>query len=230
MSGSLKQLIESGEYFEEAKRWYKTSYIHPFSQRSFLLIISVISLVVFLSILVNIYNLFPMKREVQYIINSADLTDKAVKIYKATYDDRDVQLSITNVLVNKYIIAREKYNYQDLKKQFTYVKNNSTRVIFQRFLSFMNIDNAESLILKYQKNINRDVTIVSSSYPDQNNAIVTIHTIAKDITGKKYEDKLWQIKLQFDIDKVDIDVASGKKFNFTVTNYETTMLKDNSKE
>ncbi len=230
MSGSLKQLIESGEYFEEAKRWYKTSYIHPFSQRSFLLIISVISLVVFLSILVNIYNLFPMKREVQYIINSADLTDKAVKIYKATYDDRDVQLSITNVLVNKYIIAREKYNYQDLKKQFTYVKNNSTRVIFQRFLSFMNIDNAESLILKYQKNINREVTIVSSSYPDQNNAIVNIHTIAKDVTGKKYEDKLWQIKLQFDIDKVDIDVASGKKFNFTVTNYETTMLKDNSKE
>jgi type IV secretion system protein VirB8 len=230
MSGSLKQLIESGEYFEEAKRWYKTSYIHPFSQRSFLLIISVISLVVFFSILVNIYNLFPMKREVQYIINSADLTDKSVKIYKATYDERDVQLSITNILVNKYIIAREKYNYQDLKKQFTYVKNNSTRVIFQRFLSFMNIDNPESLILKYQKNVNRDVTIVASSYPDQNNAIVTIHTVAKDITGKKYEDKLWQIKLQFDIDQVDIDVASGQKFNFTVTNYETIMLKDNSKE
>jgi type IV secretion system protein VirB8 len=230
MSGSLKQLIESGEYFEEAKRWYKTSYIHPFSQRSFLLIISVISLVVFFSILVNIYNLFPMKREVQYIINSADLTDKSVKIYKATYDERDVQLSITNILVNKYIIAREKYNYQDLKKQFTYVKNNSTRVVFQRFLSFMNIDNSESLILKYQKNVNRDVTIVASSYPDQNSAIVTIHTVAKDITGKKYEDKLWQIKLQFDIDQVDIDVASGQKFNFTVTNYETIMLKDNSKE
>ncbi len=230
MSGSLKQLIESGEYFEEAKRWYKTSYIHPFSQRSFLLIISVISLVVFFSILVNIYNLFPMKREVQYIINSADLTDKSVKIYKATYDERDAQLSITNILVNKYIIAREKYNYQDLKKQFTYVKNNSTRVIFQRFLSFMNIDNPESLILKYQKNINRDVTIVTSSYPDQNNAIVTIHTVAKDTAGKKYEDKLWQIKVQFDIDQVDLDVASGQKFNFTVTNYETIMLQDNSKE
>lgn len=230
MSGSLKQLIESGEYFDEAKRWYQTSYIHPFSQRSFLLIITVISVVMFFSIVVNIYNLFPMKREVQYIINSADLTDKSVKIYKATYDDRDVQLSITNVLVNKYIIAREKYTYQDLKTQFTYVKNNSTRVIFQRFLSFMNIDNPESLILKYQKNVNREVTIVSSSYPDQNNAIVTMHSVAKDITGKTYEDKLWQIKLQFDIDKVDIDVSSGQKFNFTVTNYETTMLKDNSKE
>lgn len=230
MSGSLKQLIESGEYFEEAKRWYKTSYIHPFSQRSFLLIISVISLVVFLSILVNIYNLFPMKREVQYVINSADLRGKSVKISKATYDERDVQLSITNILVNKYIVAREKYTYQDLKKQFIYVKNNSTRVIFQRFLSFMSIDNPESLILKYQKNVNRDVTIVSSSYPDQNNAIVTLHTVAKDITGKKFEDKLWQIKLQFDIDKVDINVSSGKKFNFTVTNYETIMLKDNSKE
>lgn len=171
-----------------------------------------------------------MKREVQYIINSADLTDKSVKIYKATYDERDAQLSITNILVNKYIIAREKYNYQDLKKQFTYVKNNSTRVIFQRFLSFMNIDNPESLILKYQKNINRDVTIVTSSYPDQNNAIVTIHTVAKDTAGKKYEDKLWQIKVQFDIDQVDLDVASGQKFNFTVTNYETIMLQDNSKE
>ncbi|MCP5369615.1 MAG: hypothetical protein H6909_02880 [Rickettsiaceae bacterium] len=230
MAGSLKQLIESGQYFEEAKKWYRVSYIHPFSQRSFLLIISVISLVVFVSILINIYNLFPLKKEVQYIINSAAITDKAVKVYQARYEHHDAQLSITNILVNKYIVAREKYNYPDLKKQFTYVKNNSTRIIFQRFLSFMNIDNPDSLILKYQKNIKRDIEIISAAYPDQNSAIVTFQTIAQDVTGKKYEDKVWQVQLQFDIDQVDVDISSGKKFNFTVTDYETTMLKDNSKK
>lgn len=230
MSRSLQEFINSGEYFQEAKAWYKVKYIHPFSQRTFLMILGLVVSVIFASIILNIYNLFPTKKEISYVMTIDDATNKAAKIYEADFAPQDAQLSVVNKLVERYIIRRESYDYDDLKRQFIYVKNSSTRIVFRRFYNFMNIDNPESLILRYKKNIDRKIDIISAKHPDEDSAIVTFRAVAVDSMNKKYEDKIWQATLRFDVDQVDESLATGQRFDFTVTDYELLLLKDNLKD
>lgn len=230
MSKNLRESIENGEYFRDARNWYHTKYIHPFSHRSFLLMVSIVVTIIFCSITYNIYNLLPTYTKVRYVITLDDISNKAVKIKKADYDDGDAQISLINALVERYVINREQYKYEDLKRQFTYIKNNSTRVVFRRFFYGMNIDNEDSPILKYQKNINRTAKIMQTSYPEDNIAVVKFKTQASDASGKQYEDKIWQVRIEYDADKISINRATGDRFNFAVTEYELTLLKDNLNE
>ncbi|MGC0371967.1 MAG: hypothetical protein DGJ47_000670 [Rickettsiaceae bacterium] len=229
MSKSLQELIESGEYFRDAREWYKIKYVHPFSQRSFLIILSIIICIVVCSVALNIYGLFPTHKQVRYVINIEDTTNKSTKIERAEYSHQDAQVSIIHELVTKYVSNRENYDYDDLQRQFTYVKNSSTRIVFRRFFNFMNIDNEDSPILKYKKSISRHIEINSVKYKGSNVAIVNFTAIAEDISGAKHEDKLWQANIKFDADKISNRLPSGQRFNFTITDYDLTMIKDNLK-
>ena len=229
MSKDLYELVKSGEYFKEAREWYKTKYVHPFSQRTFLMIVIVIMVVVFGSVLLNIYNLFPTKKEISYTINLADATNRAARIDEVDYDSHDAQLSIVNKLAERYVIRRESYDYDDLKRQFVYIKNSSTRLVFKRFYNFMNIDNPESPVLRYKKNIDRKIKILSAKYPDGNSAIITFRATAEDLRGEKHEDKVWKSTFKFDVDKVSESLPPGQRFNFTVTEYDAILVEDKLK-
>jgi type IV secretion system protein VirB8 len=223
----LPEYIKSGKYFEDAKGWYKYKYIHPFTQRSFVFLLCVIILVLFLGIIVNVNKLFPFVVQVKYIVDADTSRNKAVRITRANQIKNDPLLSIVDVMIRNYVIRRENYNYYNLQKQFIHVKNNSTRITFRRFYNYMNIDNPSSPVLRYQKNSTSETSIVSTQYPGNSKAIVRFNSIAKNRGDKIIDNKLWQAEIDYQVDAINTDLPTGSRFNFTVNNYQLKLLKDN---
>ena len=227
---SLKEYIETGEYFTDARHWYKYKYIHPFSQRSFIFILSVIICVLFVEVVININSLFPSVIQVKYSISDTTSANKTAQIIRANQIKNDPQSSVTDILIKNYVLSREKYSYSDLKKQFIFVKNNSTRIVFRRFYNFMNIDNPSSPVLKYQKNTKRTAKIISTSYPSKTKAVVKFNSIVQNSAGEITEDIVWQATIDYEIDKINPNLPSGSRFNFTVTDYQLKLIKDRSQK
>lgn len=227
---SLKEYIDSGEYFTDARNWYKYKYIHPFSQRSFIFILSTIICALFIGIVININGLFPVVNQVKYSINADTGANKAAQIIRANQVNNDPTASITDILLKNYVSQRESYNYDILKKQFIYVKNNSTRIVFRRFYSYMNIDNSSSPVLRYQKDIKRSAEVLSSNFLTDTKAEVKFKGVAKNSAGEIVEDTVWLATLDYEIDAINNNLPSGSRFNFTVNDYQLKLLEDKKKK
>lgn len=223
---SLKTYVESGEYFIDTQNWYKYKYLHPFSHRSFLFILTVTILVLFTSIIINIYNLFPIITPVRYSILTESGENKSAQIINADQIENNPLASIADIMLRKYVTQRETYDYNDLKKQFIYIKNNSTRIVFRRFYNYMNINNASSPVLLYQKDIKRTVSIISSTFLSDTKTEIKFHSIARNITGDIVEDMIWRAVVDYEIDQIDTNLPPESRFNFAVTDYQVQLLED----
>ena len=127
---SLQDYIKSGEYFADAKEWYKHKYIHPFSQRSFILILSVVICALFIGVVINIRSLFPSVIQIKYSINADTSANKSAQITRANQIENNPLASIIDVLIRNYISKRESYDYDSLKKQFVYITHLTQRHYF----------------------------------------------------------------------------------------------------
>ena len=228
-STSLKNYVESGKYFSDSKKWYIYKYIHPFSQRSFVVILSSMILTLFIGLLINIYDLFPIIIELKYSVNAKTTANKTARIIKADHINNNPELSVTDLLIKNYVINRESYNYDNLKKQFINAKNNSTRIVFRKYYDYMGIDNPTSPMLLYQKNATRFITILSTNYINNNKALVKFNAITKNDSGEILENQVWQSTIEYEIDKIKADLPSGTRFNFIVIDYQLKLLENNKK-
>ena len=223
---ALQDYINNGEYFADAKAWYKQKYIYPFSQRSFVVILTVIIFIVFIGLLINIYSLLPAVTQIKYSINADSSANKSAQITRANHIKADPLASIVDILIRNYVIKRESYDYDQLKKQFIFVKNNSTRIIFRSFNNYMNIDNPSSPVMRYQKNVKRKIDILSTKQIDKGKILVEFHSQAVSGAREILEDMIWQTIIEFEVDDIHLNLPSGARFNFTVIDYKSKLLKD----
>jgi type IV secretion system protein VirB8 len=227
---SVKTYVDSGEYFTDAQNWYKYKYIQPFSHRSFLFILSTVILALFAGIIMNIHTLFPIAIPVRYSIIADTVDNKFAQIIRADQIDNNPLSSIADIMIRSYINKREIYDYNNLKSQFIYVKNNSTRMVFRKFYNYMNVNNPSSPVLLYQKGIRRTVSIIESKFLTRTKAEIKLNSIAKNGTGEIVEDMIWLITIDYEIDQIDINLPYGSRFNFTVTDYQLELLEDKKKK
>ncbi|MFK7973840.1 MAG: VirB8/TrbF family protein [Rickettsiaceae bacterium] len=229
-SESLREHIRSGEYFANAQEWYKSKYINPLSQRSFLLILTTIVCILFLGSVISVRHLLPIKTKIQYAINTETNANQSTQIIKAEKISDNPLLSIADIMIRHYVVKRENYDYSDLQKQFVYVHNNSTRLVYNKFFKFMNIDNPNSPIMRYQKAATRITKIISTTYHGNNKGIVKFRAVSKNIAGDILEDTTWQAEIDFESDPPSTNLPDAAKFNFVVTNYSLQLLKTNTSQ
>ena len=222
---AVQEYIKSGEYFKDARKWYNFKYVHPLSQRSFLLIICTLLLTILIGLVLNIRNLFPIVNQVRYSLSTASDQSRA-NIIKADSIKHDSRASIADIMVKNYLTHREIYDYDNLKTQFIFIQNNSTRIVFRKFYNFMNIDNPNSPVMRYQKYIRRSIEITSTTYTKLDEAVITFNSVAKNTSGEKSEDMVWQATINFQIDELNLDLPPDSRFNFAVTNYRLKLLQD----
>lgn len=223
---SLKEQVNSKTYFTDAEKWYRYKYIQPFSHRSFFLLIVLTISAIFLGVFLNIHSLFPVITKVRYVTNTQEV-DKTSQIIKADHLKSTID-SVAEIMIKNYIHNREGYEYSSLKKKFAYLKNNSTRSVFKDFYNYMNIDNSDSPILRYQRKIIRTVDIKDIRI-NNNKAEIDLNTIAKNEAGEIIEDCQWLAKMEFEIDQLASDIPSETRFNFAITDYHIKLKKDNKK-
>lgn len=225
ISDLKQEYVKSGKYFEDAREWYNFKYLYPLSQRSFLLLICSIYLLLLIGAASILYNLFPLVNQVRYSLNTTSYQNSA-NIIKASSLDNNPLASIADVLVKDYLKVRESYNYDDLRKQFTYIQNSSTRIVFRKFSSYMNMDNPDSPVTRYQKYIKKSIDIMAVHYLTDRTAEITFNSIAKNSSGDIFEDIIWQATIDFEIDDINLSLTSGSRFNFVVTGYRLKIIQD----
>ncbi|MDC0864653.1 VirB8/TrbF family protein [Rickettsiaceae bacterium] len=225
---SLQSYITSGDYFVDARKWYHEKYTHPLSHRSFVFIFSTIICILFLGLAISTYSLLPLNTQMKLVINTTSSEGQNISVARASYMKGAAINSVADIMIRNYIEARESYNYNNLKDQFTFVQNNSSRIVFRKFYSFMSIDNPSSPIMIYQKSITNKVNIISIKYSGINQATIKLRSKAQRFSGELVDNNLWEILISYEIDPINPSLPTDSKFGFIVTDYQSKLLKSNA--
>jgi len=225
---AVQEYIKSGEYFIDARKWYNFKYVLPLSQRSFGLLACIFFVVLLTLTCIDINILLPINEKVHYFIKSS--AEKQATITNTKQSAlRDPYNSIADIMLKNYVKQREEYNYDFLERQFIFIKNSSTSIIYMQFANFMNIDNPLSPVMRYQKLFRRSIDITSIENINNNEVVIIFESLAKNSAGEVLENMLWEAKIGFIMDSIGISLPSDAPFNFTVTSYKLKLLKDKSK-
>jgi len=226
---NLKEYIESKDYFKDARSWYNMKYMAPNTHKVWVFYGFLAVTLVFLSLLVNIQNLLPVKRKLTYavsVVSDVSEGETRAQIYEMGEGEgagAPYQFIATHLLKN-YVIMREDFDYSKLKKQFNYVKKNSTRLIFKRFYNYMSVNNPDSPIMRYQQLAIRKININSIKFAEDGKALVKFASKAKDISGNEFEDLKWEAMIGFNMGEVGRKASTGSRFKFVVTDYKLKLL------
>jgi len=225
----IKEYISDGRYFLDARKWYTYKYLSPITHKVWAFYTASILVIMLAAACININQLLPIQQTISYAIaveKKNSTTDENANIIRM--DDSDTEITpvhfIATTLLQNYIINRESYDYNKLTKQFLHIKNSSTRIIFQRFYDYMNINNPDSPVIRYQKYAQRNIVINNISFVSNNEAMIEFKSIAKDTSGKTFEDLKWQAQVGFEMSDIKTKLPGGSKFNFTVTDYKLKIL------
>ncbi|WP_016770015.1 VirB8 family type IV secretion system protein [Rickettsia sibirica] len=229
LTNAIQEYIKSGEYFIDARKWYNFKYILPLSHRSLLLLICTIFTLLLTLICININILLPINKKVNYLIK--DDAEKQAAITNTKHSTLvKPYISIANIMLQNYVNQREEYNYDILKEQFTFIKNASTSIVYMQFANFMNIDNPLSPVIRYQKLYRRSINILSIKNINDNEAIVTFESLAKNSTDAILENMVWEARIGFIMDSISTNTSPNMPFNFTVTSYKLKLLRNKNQK
>ncbi|AFC74583.1 virB8 family protein [Rickettsia parkeri str. Tate's Hell] len=229
LTNAIQEYIKSGEYFIDARKWYNFKYILPLSHRSLLLLICTIFTLLLTLICISINILLPINKKVTYLIK--DDAEKQATVTNTKHSTLvKPYISIANIMIQHYVNQREEYNYDILKEQFTFIKNASTSIVYMQFANFMNIDNPLSPVIRYQKLYRRSINILSINNINDNEAVVTFESLAKNSTDAILENMVWEARIGFIMDSISTNTSPNMPFNFTVTSYKLKLLRNKNQK
>lgn len=168
--------------------------------------------------------MLPLTTKIQYSVLTPNNIEQNAHITKPNLINGSIETGIAELLIRNYVKSRESYSYKDLKKQFNLVRNNSTRIIFRRFYNFMNIDNPNSPIMKYQKDFTRNIKISSVTHPSYETVVVDFESKLLNLSEEVVETSSWKATISYEMDKITDSLPVNSKFNFTVVDYQLKLI------
>lgn len=220
----LREYVDNGEYFTEARKWYKQKYLYPLCYRSMALCAATLFVILATIIVINMQSLFPLVKVLRYSVTTSGSGDETALVTKADHIDNNPMRSISEIMLKDYVQKREQYDYNALANQIEYVKNTSTRIVFKRFYNYLSIDNPDSPVLRYQKDAKRTITINSVKFIDDSTAEVHFASQAKDSSNQLFEDMTWVATIDFDSDRIKLHTPNDTPFNFTIMEYKLKLV------
>lgn len=224
----MRQIVESGEYFKQAKNWYNEIYLLPIVYRSWVFVIFSILFFFSLVLVLNLYMLFPINQQLRYAITVENTSDYTADITAADFYGNDTYKSIAHVFLTSYVKIREGYDYDDLSDRLMFVKNTSTKVIFNQYNDLLSLDNPNSPLLKLQKYAKRSIFVKDIKFISDSEVVVRFNAKSNEDNGKILDDSVWEANISFLMDQIDLKVAENASFNFTVSDYKSKLIKDNN--
>ena len=221
----MKEKIESGEYFKQSKEWYNQIFLSPYFLRSTVFIFMITGSILLVLLYFNIRVLFPINKQIIYTINVRDTSNLAAKITSADKFNDNTLKSVAWIFLESYVRIKESYNYDDLGSQMLYVKNKSSRAVYNRFANYLSLDNPNSPVLKLQKYAKKNIVVKKIDFQDDNTAIVEFNAISTEENGKPIDDIIWKAIISYSIDPIDISLPAESPYNFTVSNYKREIIK-----
>lgn len=167
----IKDVYEEGKYFEDAMDWYCLKYLNAISERTFFIILSIMSVIIVILLYITFDNIMPLKEEFPVLVTQKDsvnyyATIEAVKPEKMNYNSNE---AILRLLLIRYVRELFNHNYksgniEDLNEKLLKIKNYSTNEVLQKFRTDFNQISANM----FNKNIEQRVYIKTFGFKEKN--------------------------------------------------------------
>ena len=160
----ITESIKSGEYFKDAREWYAVKYIFPTTQRSFLILVTLTSVFMAFVALKVFFSFLPLREIVPIAIGVKNKVDEVTKLKYIGKKEIESNESLIRYLVVRYIEARENYNYDSVVEgeKLQYIKDSSSRKVFDDYKGYISLDNPDSPVLRYRTHTKRDTEVLDT--------------------------------------------------------------------
>lgn len=195
----LSEAIRSGRYYQEARGWFQTVYIGLLSERTFFLLIAVLSIAILLISLRALTTFMPLTERPPAVIKVQTNIDTMIpKLVKIRQGREDVNEALQRFYLEKYVTARESYNVRDFNSNVVFVFGNSASPVYEAYQAEIDPSNAQSYAVTLGETSEREVTIESVKWSGDGEQRTAEVRFAASINGAEDNVKSrWTAKLEY---------------------------------
>lgn len=219
---SIQESIRTGEYFNEARKWYFVLFSNPIAERSFYMITVAIAAVTLIISIMAVSNILPVSSIFPFHVSNNDPIHKIPQIKKLRTNHSETQdFALMRFLVGKYVEYRERYSQDTFDGSVKFVGNYSSQPVLDEYARLMDTSNPNSPRLLFRDPWMRRIVEVTSVSINQKasppQALVYFNSSVRGTNGR--EVVKYVANLQFNYaplqPKEELDSVTGK----TVTRF-----------
>ncbi len=238
----LKEKIQDGTYFQDARKWYSVVYMSLISERIFYVILTVIAVLTMVVAIIALNRLMPLTPTIPLFISSNDVLRNLPRIIPLAKPGEQTNPALRRFYVDAYVKSRENYFKDRVNQYVRFIFNNSDRQTYEVFKRLYDTTNPRSPIVTYGAVGQRDIIIIRSDISPSKEAApdspaifnATVYFDATVSTYTNQETTRWRADLTFEYQDLVVEqdtsktIETGLKITpmkFVVKSYTVSQLK-----
>ncbi len=214
MEDKLLESVKNKRYFSKAVEWYCHRYLFCVAERSWMALIVSLLLVCLCLLTLNIYLLFPIKKDLNFVKYMNHTEDEFSAMHKLSFSKKeDEYTSTARYLISKYIEIYESIKIVEPKYQENFIRNNSIHKIYQGFQEKTNNEAVSS------KRKITNINVITLSIDRSTKDLVTFAgnaTVVLTIEQNKED----TVEISFTLSNIKATLAGIIPFKFIVNGYK----------
>ncbi|MCA4774361.1 conjugal transfer protein TraJ [Wolbachia endosymbiont of Mansonella perstans] len=220
MGDKLPESVKNKSYFSKAIEWYCYRYLSCIAERSWMVLIVSFLLVCLCLLLLNIYLLFPIKRDLNFVKYVNYTEDEFSIIRKLSFNEEDDEYtSIARYLVSKYVETYESSRVIEPEYRENFIQNNSIYKVYQGFQEKMS---NETSYLSSSKGKISNINVVKLSIDRPIKDLVTFagNAVVVFTTEQNKRVKNRTVDISFTLSNAQAALSGIIPFKFIVDGYK----------
>lgn len=157
---NLAEDIESGAYFTAARQWYFELFHTPIAERSYYIVIILLSIINMYFAVISFMGVFPLKVQAPFIIYSDDVMEDIPRIGRiSTAGLPNNNYAVMNYLIASYVENRESYDLSKFELRYRSVWSQSTPEVATEYKNQIDPANSYSFYQQYTNRFKRVVSV-----------------------------------------------------------------------
>ncbi len=142
---SLTESIRSGDYYNQARKWYFVLFSNPIAERSFYLVTFLIAMVTLAISVMAVLYILPLSSIYPFFVKNDRINTKVPQIIKLRQNTRESQdFALMRFFVRSYVQYRESYSQDTFDLSDKFVANYSDEATLQSYRQLMDVANPAS--------------------------------------------------------------------------------------
>lgn len=166
-SNVVTSIVDEKLYFKDAMDWYCMKYLNATSERTFYILLSIMSFIIVIFLYLTIKSILPLKEKFPVLVRQKDsvkyyTTIEPLKPAKMNYNSNEAILRflLINYVRNLFEHDYKTGNIEDLNNKLAKVKLYSTDNVYQKYRDDFNVVSAEM----FNKKVDQKVALKSFSF------------------------------------------------------------------
>jgi type IV secretory pathway component VirB8 len=212
----LSESIRSGKYFENSRGWFQAMYIGPVSERTFFLVVAILSALVAFASIAALMSMMPITERRGLLIRAGERMDETVKTLVPLRESRaPLNPALVDFFVTRYVQTRESYFVSSYLSHASYIRQQSDDAAYAAYIAQNDVANPASPAATLGE-VGQRVLTIHEVDVDKNAATVKFTT---QNVGMTEENKTrWTARMEFRYTPMDV----GEKTNAETGELELT--------